>query len=219
MGQRREPRTETRLPVRIFGTDALGKVFSESVFTLDISREGAKLSGVQAKVKIGEIVGISHGPNKSRFAVRWVGQPGTPREGQLGVQNITPEKNIWDVAVPSLGVDSYARRSAAGSDRRQNPRMKCSSSIQLHPEGQAAPIWGKALDLSTGGCFVEMPMPLPRGTRLKLGLWLNQTKLTLNGKVVNSRPGFGVGIQFLDLPAHDAEYLRQFLKSITQIPG
>ena len=218
MGQRREPRIESRLPVRIFGTDAGGKVFSESVFTLDISREGAKLEGVRAKIKVGEIVGISHGANKSRFAVRWVGQAGTPRDGQVGVQNLTPEKDIWNVTVPSTRIDTYLQRSSSGSsDRRQHPRMKCTSSIQLHPEGQTAPIWGKAVDLSTGGCFVEMPMPLPRGTRVKLGLWLNQTKLTVNGRVVNSRPGFGVGIQFAELSAQDAEYLRQFLKSITQI--
>jgi PilZ domain len=216
MGQRREPRTTARLPVRIFGTDVGGKIFSENVFTVDISREGARLTGLHASVKAGEIVGISHGQNKSRFTVKWAGQPGSPREGQIGVQNLTPEKYIWDIAVPTAGVDPY--RKLGGSERRQQPRMKCGNSIQLHPEGQAAPIWGKALDLSTGGCFVEMPMPLARGTKLRIGLWLNQTKLTLAGKVVNSRPGFGVGIQFLEVLPQDAERLSQFLKSITQIP-
>ena len=217
MGQRREPRTESRLPVRIFGTDAAGKMFSENVFTIDISREGAKLTAVQAQIKVGEIIGISHGTNKSRFSVKWVGQPGTPRQGQVGVQNITPERNIWDIATASFGVDTYARKSSSGSERRQYARMKCSNSIQLHPEGEAAPIWGKAADLSTGGCFVEMPMPLNKGTKLKVGLWLNQTKLMLTGKVVNSRPGYGIGIQFIEVQPQDAENLRQFLKSITQI--
>src|ERR1700693_1656699 len=167
MGQRHEPRSETRLPVRIFGTDAEGKLFTENVFTVDISREGAKLSGVRAQIQIGEVIGVSHGPNKSRFAVKWAGQPGTPREGELGLQNITPEKYIWSVALPGVSADTYGRKSGAGSDRRQNPRMKCSNSIQLHPEGQAAPIWGKAQDLSTGGCFVEMPMPLPKGSKIR----------------------------------------------------
>jgi hypothetical protein len=217
MGQRREPRTESRFPVRIFGTDAEGKVFSENVFTVDISRAGARLSGVRARIKTGEIVGISHGANKSRFTVKWIGSPGTAREGQIGVQNITPEKNVWDVVVPTIAVDTYTHKPSLGSERRQHPRMKCSNSIQLHPEGQAAPIWGKAMDLSTGGCFVEMPMPLPRGTKLRIGLWLNETKLLLTGKVVNSRPGFGVGIQFIEMLPQDGERLRQFLKSITQL--
>jgi hypothetical protein len=218
MGQRREPRTETRLPVRIFGTDASGKVFSENVFTVDISSQGAKLAGVAAQIKIGEIVGVAHGSKKSRFEVKWAGSPGTARAGQIGIQNITPEKSLWDMTVSSVGVDNFAPRSSAGSERRQNPRMKCSNSIQLHPEGQAAPIWGKAQDLSAGGCFVEMPMPLPRGAKLRIGLWLNQTKMTLTGKVVNSRPGFGIGIQFVEMSPQNADQLRQFLKSITRVP-
>jgi hypothetical protein len=36
MGQRREARKEVRLPVRIFGTDAAGRTFSENVFTVDV---------------------------------------------------------------------------------------------------------------------------------------------------------------------------------------
>jgi hypothetical protein len=218
MGQRREPRTETKLPVRIFGTDAAGRVFSENVFTLDISREGVRLDGVQVQIKPGDIVGVVHGTNKSRFTVKWAGAPGSPRAGQIGLQNLSPEKDIWEVTLPRFGVDTFALRPVAGSERRQAPRLKTSSSIQLHPEGHAAPIWGKALDLSSGGCFVEMTMPLPRGTKLRITLWINQLKLTLAGKVVNSRPGFGIGVQFTEILPRDAEQLRQYLRSITQIP-
>jgi c-di-GMP-binding flagellar brake protein YcgR len=215
MGQRREPRTEVKLPVRIFGTDANGQVFSETVFTVDISHTGAKLSGVQAQVKPDEIIGIAHGKNKSRFCVRWVGRSGTPLAGQIGVANISPEKYIWDTALPSTGFDTY--KSESGSDRRRAARMKCVNSIQLHPEGNAAPVWGKAIDLSTGGCFVEMSIPLERGTKVKIGLWLSEKKLLLNGRVVNTRPGFGVGVQFLQVTPQDAEQLQLFLKSITHI--
>jgi len=35
MGKRREPRTPIELPVRIFGTDDSGKIFSENVTTMD----------------------------------------------------------------------------------------------------------------------------------------------------------------------------------------
>lgn len=218
MGQRREPRSETKLPVRIFGTDAGGKMFSENVFTLDISREGARLAGVLAQIKPGEIVGVTHGTNKSRFTVKWSGKPGTAQAGQVGLQNLNPEKDIWEVAVPpKVVIDNYASKSKTGSERRQAPRMKCSASIQLHPDGHSAPIWGKALDLSATGCFVEMTMPLPRGTKLKVTLWLNQAKLVLGGRVMNSRPGFGVGLHFTEILPRDAEQLHQFLKSITQL--
>src|SRR5271169_2075622 len=99
MGERREPRTETKMPARIFGTDTNGKIFTENVFTVDISQSGAKLGGVQARIKPGEIIGVSHGQSKSRFTVKWVGEPGTPRAGQIGVLNLTSEKYIWETPV------------------------------------------------------------------------------------------------------------------------
>lgn len=215
MGKRREPRTEVALPVRIFGTDAEGRVFSENVVTVDISRSGAKLKGVQARIKPGETIGITHGTSKGRFRVTWAGQPGTPSFGQIGVMNVTPEKSIWDVPLPPPAIDPFRRQTA--SDRRGHPRMQCVNSVQLQPENEGAPIWGKATDLSVGGCFVGMPVPLPIGTRLKINMWLDQAKLTIKGKVVNSRPGFGIGVQFLEIKEPEAAQLRQFLQNISQI--
>jgi PilZ domain len=215
MGKRREPRTEVAIPVRIFGTDADGRVFSENVVTVDVSRSGAKITGIQARIKPGEIIGITHGTQKSRFKVSWAGQPGTPGAGQIGVLNTTPEKSIWDVPLPAPAVDSFRHQSS--SDRREYPRMQCVNSVQLQPDGQSAPIWGKASDLSIGGCFVGMPVPLQNGTKLKISMWLDQAKLTLKGKVVNSRPGFGIGVQFVEIKEPEAVQLRQFLQGITRV--
>src|SRR5579872_672820 len=119
MGKRREPRTEIELPVRIFGTDAAGRAFSENVLTVDVSRTGAKLKGVQAQLKSGELIGLTHGPNKGRFYVKWVGQPGTPRAGQIGLMSASPEKTLWEVALPPPTSDPFQRQSA--SDRREHP--------------------------------------------------------------------------------------------------
>lgn len=216
MGKRREPRTEAALPVRIFGTDADGRMFSEAVTTLDISRSGAKIKGVQVRIKPGELIGITHGASKSRFHVKWTGQPGTPRAGQIGVLNATPEKYIWDIALPpSEAPDVFKGKS--GADRRGHPRMQCVNSIQIQPDDNPAPIWGKATDLSAGGCFVGMPVPLPVATKLKISMWLDQTKLTLKGEVVNSRPGFGIGVQFLEVKETEAAQLRRFLQSISRV--
>jgi PilZ domain len=218
MGQRRYPRSQIRLPVRIFGTDSSGTVFSENVFTIDLSQDGAKLAGVQSHIKVGEIIGLSYKQHKGRFSVQWAGQPGTPRGGQLGLQNLTPDKPLWDVPLPKVAADPYKPQgSNTGADRRGFPRLKCTNSVQLQPEGQPAPIWVKAIDLSSGGCFIEMSMPLPKNTRLKIGLWINESKLWISGKVVNSRPGFGIGVQFTDISEEDSERLQQFLKSITHL--
>ena len=217
MGQRREPRQEIRLPVRIFGTDANGKVFSENVFTVNVSREGVKLSGVQSQINLNEIIGMTYGQNKGRFSVKWVGKPGSPEAGQIGLLSTTPQKSMWDLPLPAPAIDSYGRSTKA-TDRREHPRMKCTSSVELHPDGVMSPIWGKALDLSMGGCFVEMQIPLKQGTKLKVGLWVKEQKLWVRGRVASSQPGFGIGIQFAEMSREDAEILRQFLRSISQVP-
>jgi hypothetical protein len=217
MGQRREPRKAVALPVRIFGTDAHGRPFSENISTLDVSREGVGLSGVKAEIKVGEIIGLTYGKNKGRFSVKWVGQSATPQAGRVGLLNVSPEKTLWDFPLPAPALDEFGRHSM-GTERRKHTRLKCVNSVELQPGGAAAPIWGKAVDLSVGGCFVEMPIPLPVGTKLKIGLWIKETKLWATAKVVNSRPGFGIGIQFSEISPEDAERLKQFLQGMTRIP-
>jgi hypothetical protein len=217
MGQRREPRKDLKVPLRIFGTDADGRPFSENVSTLNVSREGAKLAGVRARIKSGEIVGIAYGAVKGRFSVKWSGSPGTATEGEVGLQNMAPEKPFWDFPLPAPGIDEYGRHSK-GSERRKHPRLKCVNSVELYPEGESAKIWGRATDMSVGGCYIEMPMTLKEGTRLKIILWVKEEKLQIKGKVVSSRPGFGVGVQFNNITPEDTARLRQFLQSITRLP-
>jgi len=230
MGKRREPRHPIRIPVRIFGTDADGQMFSENVFSFDISQQGARLDGVKTRLKAGEVIGVTQGKNKGRYTIQWVGQPGTEVASQIGLVNVTPDKNIWDAPLPAKGVDMFVQPVAANNDRRQNidrrqvsdrrdtARLKCEISVQLQPSGQSAPIWGKAVDISIGGCFIEMPIPLQKGTKLSVGIWIKEHKLKASGRVVNSRPGFGIGIQFVEISELDTAQLKDFLRSITQIP-
>ncbi|GAC1431022.1 MAG: hypothetical protein NVS1B11_05100 [Terriglobales bacterium] len=82
--------------------------------------------------------------------------------------------------------------------------------MELHPEGDAV-IWGKTADISLGGCFVEMAIPLKQGKQLKVGLWVGETKLWTTSRVVTSTPGYGIGLQFTEISEKDAQRLEQFL--------
>jgi PilZ domain len=217
MAKRREPRVELQLPIRVFGTDINGKAFSENIVTVDVSRRGVKLSKVQAQIKVGETIGMTYGQTKGRFVVRWVGALGTPRAGQIGIEYTSPEKPFWNVPLPGEGVDNFGHQ-ASGKDRRRHLRIKSVNSVELHPEGETSRIWGKATDLSLGGCFVEMPIPLKQGTTIKMALWLKETKLWVTAKVVSSRPGFGIGLQFSAVPEEDSDRLKQFLRSLSRLP-
>jgi hypothetical protein len=214
MGKRREPRKDIRVAVRIFGTDRGGQLFSEKVFTVNVSQQGVELSGVQAQPNVDEIVGITHGVTKAHFRVKWVGQPGSDKAGRLGLLNLSPGKNLWDFPLPPPGYDATVRDAR---DRRASSRAKCASSVEVYPTGEAAPIRTRTADLSLGGCFLEMPNPLPAGTQIRIALWVKDFKLWANAEVITSTPGFGIGVKFTEMTEQDRNQLKQFIGGMVRI--
>jgi len=215
MGKRREPRKDIRVPVRIFGTDSAGRIFSEKVFTVNVSRHGVELSGVQAQLNIDEIIGLTYGEIKSHFRVKWVGPPGTAALGHVGFLNLSPEKTLWDFPLPGPSVDGSPRDA---HDRRAHPRIKCTNSVEVYPNNETAPIRARTGDMSLGGCFVEMTNPLPKGTEIRIAMWVKDTKLWARGKVIFSTPGYGIGVQFTEIAEQEKTQLKRFLDSAIRIP-
>jgi len=106
MPKRRERRHTVPIAVRLWGLDCHGKVFSQNARTLDIATNGARLFGVTAALERGYIVGLQCGNMRARFMVVWVGEKGTPREGQIGLR--AAENGIWSVALPRASDDDYS---------------------------------------------------------------------------------------------------------------
>ena len=146
--------------------------------------------------------------------MKWVGQRGGPFEGRIGLLHLSPGKNFWDFPLPPPGLDQSVRDAR---DRRASPRLKCASSAEVYPLGVTTPIRTRTADLSIGGCFLEMPNPLPKRTSIKIALWVKDTKLWANGEVVTSTPGFGIGVKFTEISAADKKELRQYLDSMVRI--
>src|SRR5437868_772994 len=104
MSLRTEPRLAKEASVRIFGMDSKGRPIHQSATTIDISKHGARVAGVRCWDYPGETVGVRHGSEKARYRVVWVGLPGTPVEGQVGLICMEPGKYIWDVLPPASEV-------------------------------------------------------------------------------------------------------------------
>jgi PilZ domain len=212
MGKRREPRKEIRVPVRIFGTDKRGDIFSEKVFTVNVSQQGVELSGAQAEPKLDEIVGLTYGTTKVHFRVKWIGKPGTAKAGRIGLLNLSPEKSLWDFALPAPAFDGAIQK-----DRRKNPRVKCVNSVEVYLTGESAPIRTQTADLSVGGCFLEMPNPLSIGIEVRIALWVEDFKLWTGAEVISSTPGFGIGVKFTEMTDQDQKQLKHFLESKVRV--
>jgi len=210
MGRRSQPRKEAEIPVRVFGTDKNGQVFSEKVLTVNVSRTGAEIADLRSELSIDEIVGLTYGANRAHFRVKWIGTPGTEKAGHIGLLNIAPEKTLWDFPVPPDALDLYQTGSV---EMRKHPRFRCQNSIEVHLQGGAS-FWGTVADLSLGGCYVEMPLPLEPGTKLRAGIWFGQTKAWAEALVTHRTPGLGVGLRFIEMSEQDRDVIRRFLESL-----
>jgi len=213
VGKRSEPRKDIQVPVRLFGTDSTGAVFSQKAVTVNISRNGVELAGVEAKLAIDEIVGLTYGANRVHFRVKWIGKPGTPKAGRIGMLNVSPGKPLWDFPLDASSQDLY---QGAMTERRQHPRYRCQNSIEIHVVGGAS-FWGTVADLSLGGCYVEMAIPIKVDTKLGVALWFGQAKVAAEGEVAHFTPGFGVGIRFTKISDQDLSVIRKYLDSLAPL--
>ena len=210
MGKRRDPRIEAKLQVRIAGSDVNGRPLLQMVTTRNISRHGALLEGIQSTFKPGETISVTYKNAKARFRVSWVGEAGTGRAGQIGVQTVDPTKCIWDAALlPPPTADTYAAKTR---ERRQHARIPCSLSAELYAQGTETLMRVHITNISLGGCFVEMPT-LPEGDRLKVVIWANDAKLSFQGVVASRRPGFGISIKFTEMTEEVRGQLQRFVQS------
>ncbi|MGA8621633.1 MAG: PilZ domain-containing protein [Candidatus Sulfotelmatobacter sp.] len=82
---RREPRLAVSLPVEMWGQDHQE---SSAGSLVDVSHRGARIDGVAFNPKVGEVVHLVSNGCESRFLVIWIGEPGTAREGQIGLQGL-----------------------------------------------------------------------------------------------------------------------------------
>ncbi len=213
MGNRGEPRKDVQVPVRIFGTDRSGAVFSQKALTVNISRNGVELVAVGPQLAIDEIVGLSYGNNRVHFRVKWVGAPHSSKDGHVGMLNISPGKPLWDFPLDGSCPDPYQPGTV---ERRKTPRYRCQLSLEVHIQN-GANFWGNLSDLSLGGCYVEMAIPLEAATRVKVGMWLGQDRVWAEGEVAHTTRGFGIGIRFTRIADSDRERIRIYLDSLAPL--
>jgi hypothetical protein len=213
MGRRSQPRKQVNVQVRIFGTDSDSRVFSEKVFTVNISRNGAELAGIRPELGLDEIVGLTYGNNRVHFRVKWIGEPGTVNAECVGLLNIAPAKPLWEFPLPPDAVDAYQPTMV---EYRNNPRYRCQNSVEIHVE-EGVSFWGRLADLSLGGCYVEIPIPLELGKKLRVGIWFGSTKALAIARVTYRVPGIGIGMKFAEISEPNLDLIRRFLGTLTPL--
>lgn len=108
---RRESRSDVRLKVEVRGKDAQGNAFVQTAYATDTSYYGARIDGIECLRGPGDVVQVKYKGKSSRLRVVWVGQLGSKEHGHIGLQNLEPRKNIWNIKqVPSAKSQPLADR-------------------------------------------------------------------------------------------------------------
>jgi hypothetical protein len=229
----RELRVPMQLEVRVWGIDVEGKPFFQTARTSEVSAKGARLEGITCLKQVGEVIGVQHSNQKARFRVVWIGEKGTPEQGQIGITCLDSDKCIWAEALQETetkedfgqGPEILSEEAAsaaltsppatAGGDsraeRRRYPRYQCSGMVQLSKEGSALPVWVRLADIGLGGCYVETLSPLPLQTNVELVIQADELQIRGRGKVRTLHPSVGNGIAFTQMVADDWRRLHQLI--------
>jgi len=123
--RRRERRIRIRVPVQVSRLSASEQ--SWTAYTVDVSSMGARLSESSSGLKLGEFVQLRCDNREGIFRVVWVGLPGTPTDGHVGVECLSRETNIWDLDLSAQSDDEPLLQDIAVAhtvQRKLFPRVK-----------------------------------------------------------------------------------------------
>lgn len=98
--------------------------------------------------------------------------------------------------------------------KRQHPRYKAALPVELRKPGARALTRAQTVNLSEGGCYVEMTAPQEVSNEVEIVLWIGREKIQAQGIIVSNHPSFGNGIKFTYVPDDGKMKLQKFVDSL-----
>jgi CheY-like chemotaxis protein len=92
--------------------------------------------------------------------------------------------------------EASARLRSEPNNRRGKDRYPCRIGAEVYKTGTSVRNYCHLSDLSSGGCYLEMPLAFPADTPVEIVVRTHELKLHLSGQVRASHPGYGMGISF-----------------------
>jgi CheY-like chemotaxis protein len=99
-------------------------------------------------------------------------------------------------APPTTAEDGLARLRAGPANRRERSRHACRLGAEIYRPSSTVPHRCELSDISSGGCYVEMPTPFPASTKVEILVRTRDLKIGTSGIVQAVHPGFGMGVSF-----------------------
>jgi hypothetical protein len=218
--ERYDKRVQLAIPLRVMTLDADNRPQLDMACTLDISLRGARLYGVRATARIGEVVTVERGRSKFACRVIWIGAPDTPQKGQIGVEAVEEGKSFWEKEMREqadqfgpINIDP-SLRPPQGERKRKFQRVKAEVPARLVPQGDSDSDTfrhGRVTNISETGCLLIGSVGLEIGAHVEVVLDLPNTDVAIRGRVKHSGQD-GLGIEFREIRKSDRQLLRYWLQ-------
>ena len=214
--KRRQKRVRAALPVRTWFSEEGGKSILHAACTIDVTPTGARLTGVRAQTETGAILTVERGRSKARFRIIWVGEPGTPSEGHLGIECLDAGRWNWDVQLPAVGSeeDHEFEPVRLGEDERRKPppRYPCKGTVEVCRDAPGAePTQGQLRDINQLGCFVRVSPPPSLNAHVRLVLVIHEVRVRARGVVHRVEGASGIFVQFTEIHHQDRPALKHVI--------
>ena len=113
---------------------------------------------------------------------------------QIEVGTTPPEPGA-EVSGPSFALVGEGLDTAG--NRRVQSRLACRMGAEVYSLGSKVPQHCNLIDISPGGCYVEIISPFPPGTKIDIIVRTGNVKVRLKGKVRSAHMGYGMGVEFV----------------------
>jgi CheY-like chemotaxis protein len=127
-----------------------------------------------------------------------------------------PEKIVKTASSPPPAGSGLARLRAGPGNRRTQARHACSLGADVYRLGVPVPNRCSLTDISSGGCYIEMPTPFPAGTRVEIVVRAQDMKLRVQGVVQSVHPGFGMGVQLVLKTAENHDHVQSLIRLLAE---
>lgn len=125
--ERSDRRIDIALPVTLTASDVNGHTLEQQILTINVSQNGALLTGIRGKVQLGSYVSLARPHKVEKFVIAWVGGENTLRASQIGVSAVDPATSFW-----SDVLDTKSRAELANLHERHWEKIPAKSGTPAH---------------------------------------------------------------------------------------
>lgn len=155
-------------------------------------------------------------PTPSRKVLRRWLTTNAPATIATAPQVPRPAETIIKTALPTPPDSGAARLRSAPGNRRTQSRHACRLGADVFRMGVPVPNRCSVSDISSGGCYLEMPTPFPTGTHVEIVVRTQTLKLRVQGVVQSVHKGFGMGVQLVLKTAEHHDHVQTLIRLLEQ---